>query len=177
MSPAGEKPPTVYLKPGEMYFTGEAAEVVTVLGSCLAVTMFHRRRKLAGICHGLLPTCNEPKDCHGECLAGFKYVDCSIKKMALLFDKHKVRRGEIEVKYFGGADMFSRPIERRGLRSVGRQNIITAEQILRSEGLKPQAMDVGGMAGRKIYFYTHTGDVLLKRLRQTESGRINRDGK
>ncbi len=88
--------PLVYLKPGEMHFSAEPAVVVTVLGSCLSVTMFCRRRKLGGICHGLLPKCGQQKkDCHGECLEGFKYVDCSIRRMVQLFSRHKVRRSEI----------------------------------------------------------------------------------
>jgi chemotaxis protein CheD len=164
-----EQLPIAYLKPGEMYFSGEPAVVVTVLGSCLAVTMFHRRWGLGAICHGLLPRCGGERDCNGACLEGFKYVDCSIRKMVQIFDRYKVRRSEIEVKCFGGADMFTRQIERPGVVSVGRQNIISAEQILHSEGLKLTVKDVGGLQGRKIFFYTHTGEVLLKRLKKAEA--------
>ena len=38
------------------------------------------------------------------------------------------------------------------------------ERILESHGLKLTVADVGGSQGRKIFFYTHTGEVLLKRL-------------
>jgi chemotaxis protein CheD len=156
--------------PGEMHFSGEPAVIVTVLGSCLSITMFSRRRGLGGICHGLLPKCGrQKKDCHGECLEGFKYVDCSIRRMVKLFDRHKVRRSEIEVKCFGGADMFARIIERPGVVSIGKQNAMTAEQILTSEGLKPQVVDVGGLQGRKIFFNTNTGEVLLKRLHRAKN--------
>jgi chemotaxis protein CheD len=161
-----EKLPVVYLKPGEMFFSEEPTVVITVLGSCLSVTMFSRRRKMGGICHGLLPQCNGDKECHGECIEGYKYVDCSIKKMVKIFDHHKVKRSDIEVKCFGGADMFSRQIERPGIVSIGKQNIMTAEKILKSEGLRSHAQDLGGLQGRKIFFYTHTGEVLLKRLKR-----------
>jgi chemotaxis protein CheD len=157
-----------YLKPGEMYFSDKPAVVVTVLGSCLSVTMFHRRRGLGAICHGLLPKCSGQKGCYGECLEGFKYVDCSIRRMVQVFDHYKVRRSEIEIKCFGGAEMFTRKIEGSNTVSVGRQNIISAENIFRSEGLKLNAKDIGGLQGRKIFFYTHTGDVLLKRLKKAE---------
>ncbi len=165
----GDRLIPVYLKPGEMYFSEEPAEVVTVLGSCLSITMFHRKRAMGGICHGLLPTCSKENPCGGSCLEGFKYVDCSIRRMISIFDQHKVRRSEIEVKYFGGADMFSREPSRPNIVSVGRQNINSAEDILRHEGLVPHAMDVGGAQGRKIYFYTHTGEVLLKRLKRNNT--------
>jgi chemotaxis protein CheD len=164
-----EQFPSVYLKPGEMYFSGEPAVVFTVLGSCLSVTMFHRRRGMGAICHGLLPECSAQKVCYSDCLEGLKFVDCSIQRMVRIFDRYKVRRSELEVKCFGGADMFTLQIERPGVVSVGRQNIISAEQILRSEGLKLTVKDVGGPEGRKIFFYTHTGEVLLKRLKKAEA--------
>jgi chemotaxis protein CheD len=158
--------PVVFLRPGEIYFSGEPSVVVTVLGSCLSVTMFCRRRGLGGICHGILPQCGGHKDCP-SCHEGFKYIDCAIRKMVSLFDQQQVSRGEIEVKCFGGADMFTKTIEQAGV-SVGRQNIASAERVLASEGLRLQASDVGGILGRKIFFYTHTGDVLLKRLRREQ---------
>jgi len=158
--------PTVYLKPGDMHFSAEQNVVITVLGSCLSVTMFSRSRGLGGICHSLLPQCDGQTRCLGECLEGFKYVACSIRRMVRLFDRQRVRRSDIEVKCFGGADMFTKTIDRPGLASIGRQNITAAEQVLKSEGLKMHAVDVGGLLGRKIYFYTDTGEVLLKRLRK-----------
>ena len=68
------------------------------------------------------------------------------------------------MKCFGGADMFSRKIEKPGVVSVGRQNIMTAEETLKREGFTIAKQDVGGLGGRKLFFYTHTGEVLLKRL-------------
>jgi chemotaxis protein CheD len=80
-------------------------------------------------------------------------------------DSFNTRRCDIEVKMFGGADMFSSDNSSREHKSVGRQNIETALKIINTEGLNLSASDVGGMGGRKIYFYTHTGEVLLKHLK------------
>ncbi len=156
--------PIVYLKAGEMHFSHEPSLVITVLGSCLSVTMYSRRMGIGGICHGLLPECENKKSCSRECREGFRYVECSILQMLHLFDKAGAKRSEIEVMCFGGADMFSRKVEKPGLVSVGRQNITKAETILQREGLKIKKQDVGGLGGRKIYFYTQNGEVLLKRL-------------
>jgi chemotaxis protein CheD len=84
--------------------------------------------------------------------------------MVMAFDRYGVPRSEIEVKCFGGADMFTQKNADSGLVSIGKQNIITAEKTLASEGLTLRVKDVGGRQGRKILFYTHTGEVLLKRL-------------
>ena len=156
--------PEVYLKPGKMYCAEHPTLVVTVLGSCVSVTMFSRRTGVGAICHGHLPRCPGLKNCGGACLEGFKYVDCSIRQMARLFDHYGVKRGEIEVKCFGGADMFSRQTNKSRTESVGRQNIQAAEQTIAGEGLSVLTRDVGGPQGRKILFYTDTGEVFLKRL-------------
>lgn len=154
----------VYLKAGEMHFTHEPSLVITVLGSCLSVTMHDRRRGIGGICHGLLPKCENKQSCTQDCREGFRYVECSILHMLRLFDKAGAKRSEIDVMCFGGADMFSRNSRIPGLVSVGRQNVAMAEEILPREGLTIKKRDVGGQGGRKIYFYTQNGEVLLKRL-------------
>ena len=65
--------------------------------------------------------------------------------------------------------MFSRHAQVSGSIFIGQQNIQTAKQIIRSEGLRIQALDVGGLQGRKIFFYTDTGEVYLKRLLKADS--------
>ncbi|HEY6010651.1 MAG TPA: chemotaxis protein CheD [Nitrospirota bacterium] len=156
--------PVVYLKPGEIHIAEHPTLIITVLGSCLAVTMFSRRTGHGAMCHGLLPKCKGERSCCGGCLEKFRFVDCSIEQMVKMFDKLKIKRRDIEVKVFGGSDMFSREIKIPGLVSIGRQNVQTAELVLQREGLAIAKMDVGGLQGRKILFYTDTGDVLLKRL-------------
>jgi chemotaxis protein CheD len=152
-----------------MHFTARPELVVTLLGSCLSVTMFNRRTKLGGVCHSIMPRCERRTQCVENCLEAFRYVDCSIRMMVHLFEGHKVKRNEIEVKCFGGANMFSRRAQVSGSIFIGKQNIQTAKQIIRSEGLNLLAMDVGGLQGRKIFFYTDTGEVYLKHLLKAES--------
>lgn len=163
-SAPNEKYPLIYLKPGEMHISETPSVVVTVLGSCLAITMFNRRIGLGAISHGLLPECSSKKLCTDDCTYRLKFVDCSIKQMLKHFDRHTIKRHEIEVKCFGGADMFGKKPQKAEIVSVGKQNIITAKRLLEEEGLRLSSIDVGGLQGRKLLFYTHTGEVLLKRL-------------
>jgi chemotaxis protein CheD len=158
----------IRLRAGEMHYSDAPSLVITVLGSCLSVTMHIPRLGIGGICHGLLPACTGRKGCSGRCGEGFKYVDCSIRQMIGMFIKAGAKRSEIEVKYFGGADMFTRKIEKQGVISVGRQNIMSAEAVLKRAGLRIAKQDAGGLRGRKIYFFTHTGEVLLKRLTRVD---------
>lgn len=158
---------SIYLRPGEMYFTTEQAVVTTLLGSCVSVTMFNRQQGIGSICHGLLPRCGELKSCDGECLEGLKYVECAIRRMIKKFDSFSIIRSDIEVKLFGGADMFGLKKGDTSAITVGRENIVIAKSVIEADGLRITASDTGGSYGRKILFYTHTGDVYLKRIKQS----------
>jgi chemotaxis protein CheD len=156
----GTQLPSIYLKPNEVYIVEKPALVQAVLGSCVSVTMHSRRAGVGIMSHCLLPRCNNSRSCSGTCSMEFKYVDCSIGRMIEIIFSRDIRPHDIEVKMFGGADMFTvwKSI------SVGRQNIETALEIIRSRGLRLSSSDVGGTQGRKIFFNSYTGEVFLKRL-------------
>jgi chemotaxis protein CheD len=159
----------IFLQPGEIYFAERPALISTLLGSCVAVTMFSPRLGTGAICHGLLPSCRGNKTCEGDkfCHEGIRYVDCSIMRMLGWFRQNGVAREEIDIKVFGGSEMLSSP-ETKTKDSVGQQNIKVAFQVIEKEKLRVSASDVGGLRGRKIIFSTSTGEVLLKRLRKSE---------
>ena len=149
----------VYLKPGELYFSARPAIVSTVLGSCVSVTMFNRGRSVGAICHAVLPEEKSP----GE---AFRYVDSSIRIMLRSFKRHGIHSSEIEVKLFGGSDVLPHDDDRDRGFTVGKQNIEVALDVIEKEGLLLITSDLGGTQGRKILFNTHTGEILLKRLRK-----------
>ncbi|HDH11215.1 MAG TPA: chemotaxis protein CheD [Nitrospirae bacterium] len=163
MRPSETKLPNFYLKPGQIYIAEKPTLVSTVLGSCISVTMFNSRFKIGAISHGMLPLCKSMNSCAGECHESFKYVDCSIRRMIKMFNTYGIKSGEIEVKLFGGADVLGSG-NVGNIMSVGGMNIETALKMIRTKGLNIVISDVGGLCGRKIYFYTHTGEIFLKRL-------------
>ena len=59
---------------------------------------------------------------------------------------------------------------RPGRKSVGRQNIEAALAVLRQEGFAPRTSDTGGTEGRKLRFYSATGEVFVKRIRMEADG-------
>ena len=162
-------PVKIYLKPGDIYISDKPAMISTLLGSCVAVTMFSPRLGAGAISHGVLPCCKGKKPCEDDeyCREGVRYVDCSIMRMLGWFMRNGVAREEIDVKVFGGSDMLSAP-ESTTQATVGQQNIAMAFHILEKEMLRVSTSDVGGLRGRKIIFSSNTGEVLLKRLRKTE---------
>ncbi|MBF0320159.1 MAG: chemotaxis protein CheD [Nitrospirae bacterium] len=155
--------PLVFLKPGEVYITDKPALVKTVLGSCVSVTMFEPSSRTAAICHGMLPDCGG-KYC-GNCTERLKFVTCSVTHILEKMLERCITTKGLEVKLFGGGDVLTYNARVRA--TVGRQNIKAALKILDSLGLKPMTSDLGGDRGRKIFFNTQTGEVLLKKLRKT----------
>jgi len=167
MSLHDDKVPVLFLKPGEIHFADEPLVVSTLLGSCVAVTMFSPRHRVGAICHALLPSCRKGEPCRAvQATEGGKYVECSIWLMLKEFQARGIHNSEIEAKLFGGSDMFD--AHEGGVGSVGSQNSAKACQMLEHESIRIVSSDVGGPRGRKIFFYTHTGEVLLKRLRKSE---------
>ena len=160
-------PSFLFLKPGEMLVSEGPMIVSTLLGSCVAVTMYSPRQRLGAICHALLPRCRNEMPCsHRQTEAG-KYVECAVKRMLGWLLSRGVAKSEIQAKVFGGSDMFDTTGSKG--QSVGRQNIEMALGMLEDESLRLVKQDLGGSRGRKIIFHTHTGEVFLKRLRKTES--------
>ena len=148
----------IFLKQREVCIAKRPSIVSTVLGSCISVVMFDRPSGLGGICHALLPRCPERKGCGERCPERFRYVDCAVEWMFKEFSSHRACGPNLEVKLFGGGSIID--ADHTG---VGQQNVRTAEIILEKQGIKPIRADVGGPVGRKVVFYTHTGDVYVKR--------------
>lgn len=149
----------VYLKPGELHITDRPTIISTVLGSCVSVIMFSDRSQLAGMCHAMLPFNGGTNGFNV-----FKYVDSSIAYMVKKFEHQGIRRSDIKVKLFGGADVLYYIEDDKERHTVGKKNITKALEIINNERLSLLMSDIGGTSGRKIFFFTHTGEILLKRL-------------
>lgn len=150
----------IYLKPGEVVVAKRPVLVSTVLGSCVAVTMFSPDRGFGAICHAMLPDSSGHK-------ADLRYVDTAVRHIYC----KAVECGagsNLVVKLFGGARVLNvDSAEAYGL-TVGEKNIASALEILSSLGLVVAGADTGGLVGRKLYFCTREGDVYLRRMRRTK---------
>jgi len=160
----------VYLKPGEIFISDKPTIVKTVLGSCISLTMFNSRLRVGAICHGMLPDCNEMNGPNCACIEGYRYVDCSIRNMLEEMHSLGILNEEIEVKIFGGADMFKTVRGRPNSINVGEQNMTAAFKIMGDSNLRLAASDIGGSSGREIIFIPNTGQVFLKKLKKAEMG-------
>lgn len=146
----------VYLKPGELTVAMQPTLVETVLGSCVTVSLFCPITGISAVCHAMLPT-GDDQD--------FKYVDSAVTHMVKTLERKGVQLSTLVAKLFGGADMFAKCREIGPTRfPVGDQNILKARQILNLHHIEIRSEDVGGIYGRKLLFFSDTGQVFIKKL-------------
>ena len=73
--------------------------------------------------------------------------------------------GQLEVKMFGGAEVLQ---VLSGPKSVARENVRAAQELISQHGLRLVASDVGGHVGRKITFITATGEVRVRKMKPAQ---------
>ena len=150
----------VVLAPGELYFGQAPAIVHTLLGSCVAITLWHARRRIGGMCHYLLSRRDRyQRNAHQP--LGYYACDAVayFKEQAL---SHGLKPADFEVKLFGGGSMLEVPEGTPRSINVPSNNIEHGQSLLEANGFKIKVADVGGARYRKIYFDLSTGDVWVQ---------------
>lgn len=148
----------IFLQPGDLYFGDADTRIRTVLGSCVAITLWHPRARLGGMCHFLLPQRGGPSA--GLAPDG-RYGD---EAVALLVDEIRRQRtapGDYVAKVFGGGDMFPALTCGRG-GHVGRRNGEFALARLAELGVRVRNCHLAGTGHRQVIFEVWSGDVWLR---------------
>jgi len=153
----------VYVQPGESHVAREAVIFRTILGSCVGVTFLIPRLGIGAICHAMLPRHPEHPSAGMTIEDSRRYVDFALHDLARQLDALGARRGEAQVKLFGGGDVLE-VINDSVRPTVGKMNCDAALRVLDEEGFAIAASSLGGRCGLNIQFHTGTGEVLLKRL-------------
>ncbi|WP_432734674.1 chemotaxis protein CheD [Maridesulfovibrio sp. FT414] len=157
--------PRVFLHTGDAYIGVKPTIVSTVLGSCVAISMYSRRTQQGVICHAFLPYRSEIKKESYSSIQICRYVDTAVDHLLKCMLRLGVSKKEIEVKLFGGATgLTTSQVRPPSALGIGNRNVTAALKCLEDNGLYPSKMDVGGNVGRKLLFATHSGDIWMKRL-------------
>lgn len=163
--------PRIFLHTGDCFVGVRPTLVTTVLGSCVAVTMFAPKRAISAICHAFLPDSAETSR-HGKDPQPCRYVNDAVENMLSTMHKLRVDIGELEVKIMGGASGIGSALSRGGGRlNVAGRNVAMAERVLAQHGVRVKDTHVGGNCGRKLHLVTHTGEIWIKTLNQLPSAR------
>lgn len=152
----------INLQPGEFYFGAARTRIRTLLGSCIAITMWHPRRLIGGMCHYMLPS----RPSRGHTLEG-KYAEEAMELFIQKAEQNNTRLKEYEIKIFGGGHMFPEQTLRHK-NSVSEKNIEAAHRILAQHDLAPTSQDVGLTGHRHIIFDVWNGNVWVRYQPQSE---------
>lgn len=158
------EPLEIFLQPGELYFGQGRTRVRTLLGSCVAIAVWHPRLKLGGLCHYMLPSrARSGHHGHDKRLDG-RYGDEAMLLFLRDMRASQTRPEEFGAKLFGGGHMFegrSQPLQ-AGCLDVPRKNVLAGRALVRQHGLKLKAEHLGGQGHRNLIFDIWSGDAYLK---------------
>lgn len=155
-----------FLNPGQLIVTSKETPVVTILGSCVAITVFSPEKKTGAIFHAMLPEhrnkikviSNSPPVSPDS-----DYVDYAFYYIREKFRQKGINFQTAKFMLFGGGDVIHSLSS--GVRvSIGFQNIKMAKKLIKEEGVSLHGEDVGGKNGRKLIFLPHEGKVYLEYL-------------
>jgi chemotaxis protein CheD len=155
----------IFLQPGELFFGDCETRIRTLLGSCVAITLWHPTLRIGGMCHYMLPgkrRIDRKKDLDG------RYADEAIMLFMRELEKNKTVPSDYEVKMFGGGDQFPSHFSLSGS-SVSDNNIAIGRALLKQYGFHIKAEHLGGTGHRNVIFDLWTGHVWMKHVaRETE---------
>ena len=144
----------VSLLPGEVYFGDAPMRVRTLLGSCVAITMWHPQRLVGGMCHYMLPSRPQP----GRQLDG-KYAEEAVQLLLREAARHHTRPQDYQIKLFGGGSMFSSYSQPT---NIAHSNVNAARMLLKRHHLRPSAEDLGRNGHRNVIFDISSGHVWVR---------------
>ncbi|WP_026474328.1 chemotaxis protein CheD [Alkaliflexus imshenetskii] len=142
-----------FLYPSTLFASKEPYMVKTILGSCVAICLWDPVVKAGGINHYMLPNWN------GNDLASPKYGNIAIEKLLERLYALGCRKENLQAKIFGGGDLIAAD---RSAMLIGERNIRVARMLLEEKNIPIVASSTGGRKGRKILFFTDTGEVRHK---------------
>ncbi len=151
--------------PGQWYFGREATSVRTLLGSCVAVTLWHPVKRLGGMCHYLLP------ERRGATTAGLdgRYGTEAIDLLLQRLQRAGTRPDEYVAHLYGGADTMP---ESTGVKfNVGERNIEIGWTLIDRHGFQLDGVDVGDHVPRTVTLFVETGEIEMKRGARHQPGK------
>jgi len=144
----------IFLHPGEFVVADACCRLSTLLGSCVAITLWHPARRIGAMSHFLLPTQGRKRR---PTLSG-RYGDEALDLMLAELKKLHVPAAECEARIFGGANMFPQrsPSEQR---AVGEMNGLMARALLQAQRIPIVSESLFGTEHRRIVFEVRSGAV------------------
>jgi len=148
------KRPAAKLLPTQHLVVEDGTVLVTVLGSCVAACLRDPVLRIGGMNHFLLPD-GGPDEC-----ASTRYGAHAMEILINELLQRGAARKRLEAKVFGGGNVlkgFTHTL-------IGSRNAEFVLRYLEAERIPVSAQDLRGIHPRKVYFFPHSGKVMVQRL-------------
>ena len=150
--------------PGEFFVSAEPMIVYTVLGSCVSACIRDPLAGVGGMNHFMLPQPkNASTDSWGE---STRYGSYAMESLINDILKRGGVKSRLEVKLFGAGRIYDGNID------VGAKNAEWVLEYIKTEGLTACKTDLGDILPRKIYYFTESGRVLMKKIENVKNDTI-----
>lgn len=147
----------LFLMPGQLYFGAQARSLRTLVGSCVAMTLWHPQRRIGGMCHYLLPSRSRSAN---MALEG-TYGDEAVALLVQALQRAHTQSAEYDCHIYGGADTMP---DQTGIKlNVGKKNIEQSCKLVERYGFSLVGVDVGENMPRTVCLELATGAVSVRR--------------
>lgn len=154
---AGAPGANLVLMPGQMHMGHHVASLRTLLGSCVAITLWHPQRRIGGMCHFLLPNRQRRPGEEPDGRYGDEAVEAMVKSLTAL----RTRPEEYVAHLYGGADTMSGTSNAKF--NIGERNIEQGWSLIDRFGFQLEGVDVGEDVPRMVTLALDNGQVNMRR--------------
>ncbi|OBS09871.1 chemotaxis protein CheD [Acidihalobacter prosperus] len=151
----------MYLTPGGFYFGKAGTRIKTILGSCVAVTLWHPELRCGGMGHFMLPCRGQRRAPQAAGEWDGKYADEMMHLFMARIRSSRTHPRDYEVKLFGGGNMFPALKSRPAREGVSARNVEAARVLMAAYGFKVAAEHLGGDGHRSLVLDLDDGLVYL----------------
>lgn len=150
---------THFLNPGEWGWAAAPAVMGTLLGSCVAITLWSRKRRLGAMCHFVLPDRRATPRHRDHELPDGRYGNGAFWLICRALRDQGIDPATCEARVFGGGRMFEVDA---ALGDVGSRNVEQALALLHAAQI-PLGFQHTGQAGyRRLWFDLASGEVVVR---------------
>lgn len=150
--------------PGEFFVSPEPMIVYTVLGSCISACIRDPIAGVGGMNHFMLPKPEHAS--HDSWRESTRYGSYAMESLINEIIKRGGLKSRLEIKLFGAGKIYEGNID------VGASNAKWVIGYLKSEGLATVKTDLGDVFPRKVYYFTDSGRVLMKKIEHVKNRTI-----
>lgn len=146
----------VFLHPGEYFFSNSDQRIGTLLGSCIAICLWHPILHIGGMCHFVLPS---QKNKSARSLNG-RYADEAMAMFEASVAEHNTELKQYQASIYGGANVVT-SLVKEDEDTIGERNAAVAMELLMASRASIGIVDVGESWPRRISFDVSSGEVTV----------------